>query len=258
MISLTVLYILGSVAVVSILSFLGVLTLSFHDRLLKKLFAFLIPLAIGALLGDAFFHLLPESFEEGLDPVTIGWLVLAGLFLSFLFEKILRWHHHHSEDEDRSEEERALKGSRHLGPLILFSDGVHNFIDGVLIAISYMAGIEVGIATTIAIILHEIPQEVGDFSVLIYAGYSRGKALFYNFLSALTAIIGALMVLGLGSLPQEAIGIIIPFGAGIFIYVASSDLVPELHRNRGYRNVFLEFSGVGLGILAMYFLLFLE
>ncbi|MDO8600064.1 MAG: ZIP family metal transporter [bacterium] len=250
------LYILGSVAVVSLVSLTGIFAISLrHERLMKGL-AFLIPLAVGALLGDAFFHLIPEAFVEAKNPATASFLLLLGVVSFFFLEKFLRWHHH---------SERLLPNpaaphneQKHLGPLILISDGIHNFIDGVIIGVSYLAGIEIGIATTLAVLLHEIPQEIGDFGVLLFAGYGKTKALFYNFLSALTALAGAILVLLVGSLPESLLQGVVPFAAGVFIYIASSDLVPELHKNGRGKSVFPEIAGIGIGVLAMYLLLFLE
>ncbi len=250
------LYILGSVILVSIVSLVGVLAVSLRREGLGRALSFLIPLAVGALLGDAFFHLIPEAFEETKNPAMVSFLLFSGVILFFFLEKFLRWHHHSVKELSPA----AIGGEdnpKHLGHLILLSDGFHNFIDGVIIGISYLVSIEVGIATTLAVVLHEIPQEIGDFGVLMYAGYTRATALFYNFLSALTAVAGAILVIILGSLPEGLIQGVVPFAAGIFIYIASSDLVPELHRNEK-KIVLPEITGIGIGALAMYLLLFLD
>lgn len=238
---------------ISLISFVGVFGVSFNQKRFMQALAFLIPLAVGALLGDAFFHLIPESFEEAANPSQISLFIILGIVSFFFLEKIVR-HHHHSAEEIQSEDD----GAKHLGKLILASDGVHNFIDGVVIGASYLAGIEIGIATTLAVILHEIPQEIGDFGVLIYSGYKRATALFYNFVSALAAVLGALVVIIFGSFPEALIQGVVPFAAGIFIYIASSDLVPELHKGVGGKNIFPQAAGLILGVLAMYLLLFLE
>lgn len=246
-------YILGSVAAVSLVSLAGALALSWRQERLMRALVFLVPLAVGALLGDAFFHLIPESFEESQNPAMVSFLLFLGVITFFILEKFLRWHHHHPPGIHEEYE-----SPKHLGQLILISDGIHNFIDGIIIGVSYLAGIEIGIATTLAVILHELPQEIGDFGVLVYSGYKRITALFYNLLSALMAVAGALIVIAFGSLPEQFIQGIIPFAAGVFIYIASSDLVPELHRNGKKKNLLPEIAGIGLGMLAMYLLLFLE
>lgn len=250
----TTLYIFGSVLLVSFVSFTGLFAISFNDERLTRMLSFLVPLAVGALFGDAFFHLIPQSFSEAKNPALASLLITLGIVSFFILEKFLRWHHHSVPKATAIQE----KNAGHLGNLILISDGFHNFLDGVIIGASYLVGIEVGIATTLAIILHEIPQEIGDFGVLIYSGYERATALFYNFLSALTAVLGASLVVLFGALPESVIQNVIPFAAGIFIYIAGSDLVPELHKNEKGKSVFIEIAGMGLGILAMYLLLFLE
>lgn len=250
------LYILGSVVLVSLVSLVGILSISFQQKSLTRALSFLIPLAVGALLGDAFFHLIPKSFSGTGESMTASLGIILGIVSFFFLEKFLRWHHHTTEV---SLFETGINTDRHyLGSLVLISDGLHNFIDGVIIGVSYLLSIEVGIATTLAIIMHEIPQEIGDFGVLIYAGYSRARALFYNFLSALTAVIGASLIIFLGSLPEQLIQGVTAFAAGVFIYIASSDLVPELHKNVEGKNILPEITGMGIGLLAMYLILFLE
>ena len=271
-----ILYTFGSVLLVSLVSFAGLFTLSLREGLLRKMLVFIIPLAIGALIGDAFFHLIPEAFEETDNAPLVSGIIILGIVSFFFLEKYLRWCHHHEPDtkhkgsqhveehighEDHLhalDHEHSEKESKHLGPLILVSDGLHNLVDGVIIGVSYLAGVEIGIATTIAIILHEIPQEIGDFGILIYAGYKRTTALFYNFLSALTAVVGAALVFAFGAASEILVQYALPFAAGIFIYIASADLVPELHRHEGKRSLFSEMIGLGLGILVMYLLLGLE
>lgn len=248
------LYILGSVALVSTVSLVGVLTLSLGQAGLVRALAFLIPLAVGALLGDAFFHLIPESFNGAGDPTTASLGIISGIVLFFFLEKFLRWHHHSIEDSSAETENVDRK---HLSSLVLISDSLHNFIDGIIIGVSYLVSVEIGIATTVAIVTHEIPQELGDFGVLVYAGYSRATAILFNFLSALTAIAGALVVIFLGALSESMIHGVTAFAAGVFIYIASSDLVPELHKNAAGKNILPEIAGIGLGLLAMYLLLFL-
>jgi len=250
-----ILYIFLAVALVSLISFIGVLAVFFKEDRFDKAFAFLIPLAVGALLGDAFFHLIPEAFEEIESASRVSLLLLLGVISFFFLEKILRFHHHHSVSEKVADNHGS---PTHLGHMVLASDAFHNFIDGIIIAASFLVSVPVGVATTIAVILHEIPQEIGDFGVLLYAGYKRSTALFYNFLSALTAVAGAALVLALGSLPEGVLQGILPFAAGVFIYIACSDLVPELHKQEGKKRLLPEILGMGLGILAMYLLLFLE
>src|SRR3989344_805119 len=250
-----VLYIFLSVGLVSLVSLVGILAIFFREEKFDRAFAFLIPLAVGALLGDAFFHLIPEAFEEIESASRVSFLLLLGVISFFFLEKTLRFHHHHSVSEKVADNHGS---PTHLGHMVLASDAFHNFIDGIIIAASFLVSVPVGVATTIAVILHEIPQEIGDFGVLLYAGYKRTTALFYNFLSALTAVAGATLVLALGAVPEGILQGILPFAAGVFIYIACSDLVPELHKQEGKKRLLPETLGIGLGILAMYLLLFLE
>lgn len=243
-------YALASVIIVSLVSFIGLATLSVKEERIKKGVFFMVSLAVGALLGDAFIHLIPEAFEQAANSFIISLLIIAGMLLFFLLEKAFHWHHH-GEDSDETH-------IHHSGKMVLVSDGLHNFIDGIVLASSYMISIEVGIATTIAIILHEIPQEIGDFGVLIHAGYSRARALLLNFVSALSAVLGVIVALLVGN-SAEAISVwFLPVAAGGFIYIAAADLIPELHQAKGGRQIALQFVAIMIGIAAMALLVLVE
>ena len=245
------LYTFGSILLVSLISFAGLFTLSLSAKTLKRYIYLLVSLAVGALLGDAFIHLIPESFEALGNPTTPSLLIIGGILVFFIFEKALHWHHHACGETD-------TETIHPTGKMILVSDGVHNFIDGIIIAASYMVSIEIGIATTIAVLLHEIPQEIGDFGVLIHAGYSKAKALLFNFFSALTALLGAMVAFIAAGFGETLSLWLLPVAAGGFIYVAMSDLVPELHKttHRGYSA--LQLGAILVGIAAMLLLLTLE
>jgi len=243
-------YAFGSVLLVSLVSLVGVFTLSLREEILKKYIFIFISLAVGALLGDAFIHLIPEAFESGINTIIISLLIVAGVFIFFILEKFLHWHHH---GEDQNDEH-----VHPVGKLILFSDGVHNFLDGLIIGASFLVSIPIGIATTIAVILHEIPQEIGDFAVLIHAGYSRTRALWLNFLSAVLAVAGVVLSLILGSSAPAFSAWILPIAAGGFIYIALADLIPELHKSNDGKKGMLQAVGVFIGVLAMVALTLLE
>ncbi|MEK9173725.1 MAG: ZIP family metal transporter [Patescibacteria group bacterium] len=245
------LYTFASVLVVSLISLLGILALSFREDLLRRYVFIFISLAVGALLGDAFIHLIPEAFEEAQNPTTVSILIIGGIFSFFVLEKFLHWHHH---GEDTEEEVHIHP----VGKLILFSDGVHNFLDGIIIAASFMVSIPVGIATTIAVILHEIPQEVGDFAVLLHSGYTKRRALCLNFLSALTALLGAFIFFAIGEVAESLTTYFLPIAAGGFIYIAVADLIPELHKTKKMRHSVAQLGAVILGVLAMVALTFVE
>ena len=215
----TSLFALASVLIVSAISLVGIFTLSLRDNFIKGITFILVGVATGALLGDAFIHLIPEAFAEAADPTLVSLTVIGGMLIFFVLEKFLHWHHH-----------QGLEGSEPevhpVGKMILVSDGVHNFVDGLIIAASYLVSIEVGIATTIAVVLHEIPQEIGDFGVLLHAGYSKGKALFYNFVSALFAVLGAAVALVLGGATEAFTVWLVPLAAGGVIYIALTHPIP--------------------------------
>jgi len=241
----------GSVALISLISFVGVVTLVLNKTLLHKSIFILVSLAVGALLGDVFVHIIPEAYEEIGNPTLVSLAIIAGILIFFILEKALHWHHHHTSDH-------AEEHAHPIGRLLLVSDGVHNFIDGLIIAAGYMVSIEVGIATTVAVVLHEIPQEIGNFGVLLHAGYSRAKALWFNFLSALTAIAGAAVALMLGTITEQFALWLLPIAGGGFIYVALSDLIPELHKNKRAVQGIIQVVAIVIGVAAMTSLLALE
>lgn len=240
-----------SVIIVSFVSFVGVLALSLQkERLQKYLFIF-VSLALGALLGDAFIHLIPETFES-ITNTTMGSIaIVIGIFIFLGVEKGLHWHHHEPSEAE-------MLRLHPVGRMILIADGLHNFIDGLVIGASYFVSTEVGIATTIAVILHEIPQEIGDFGVLISSGYTPVRALWFNFLSALTAIVGIIIALMLQGVSDVLTIWIIPIAAGGFIYIAIADLIPELQKTKGLHSSLLQFFIAFLGVLAMAALTILE
>jgi zinc and cadmium transporter len=242
---------LGSVAVVSAVSLVGVFTLSLNEAVLRKYVFTLVSLAVGALLGDAFIHLIPEAFEEFEGGIEAPLAVIGGVLAFFILEKVMHWHHHH-----HSPDEECV--SAPTGPMILVADGVHNFIDGLIIGSSYLVGIEVGIATTLAVVLHEIPQEIGDFGVLVHSGYGVRKALWLNALSSLTAVAGVFIAIVAGAASELFALWLLPFAAGGFIYIAMSDLVPELHKTKEGSHSALQIAAVIIGVGAMLLLLAIE
>ncbi len=208
-------YTLISILLVSALSLIGVLYLSINEKTLKKILFYLVSFAAGGLLGAAFLDLLPEA-----DGGIAYAYVLAGIVFFFLIENFLHWHHvHHEKKEAHS-----------FAYMNLVGDAVHNLIDGAIIAGAYLVSVPLGVVTTIAVILHEIPQEFGDFAVLVYGGFSKTRALLFNFLTALTAFIGAGLAYYFSTAVQNFNSYLIPFAAGGFIYIATVDLLPALRR----------------------------
>lgn len=188
----------------------------------KRLLPALISYATGTLLGAAFLGMLPESLEGGGTAHAVLATALGGVVLFFVLEKLVRWRHCH--DAECEEHQRA-------GPLILIGDAMHNFVDGVVIGAAFLASVPLGIATALAVLTHELPQEVGDFAILLEAGYGRGKALAWNALSSTTTLVGA----GLAWLALHQTQHLVPYllaaAAGGFIYIAAADLMPGLHRH---------------------------
>jgi len=243
-------YALLAVLVVSLFSLVGVFTLSIKEEVMKKYIFFLVSLAVGALLGDAFIHLIPEAFETSTSSLSISLLIIVGIIIFFILEKFLHWHHHEDDTNEYT--------IHPVGKLVIFSDGVHNFIDGVIIGISFLTSVPLGIATTLAVILHEIPQEIGDFAVLLHSGYTRKRALWLNFLSALTAVLGTLLAFMLGGAGESFTNWVLPLAAGGFIYIAVADLIPELHKTKKVSHSVLQICALVLGVLIMVGLVFLE
>lgn len=219
-----------------LIAFAGAFSLIVSKKLLNKIVFALVGFSTGALLSGAFFHLLSESIGKMDTTICFAWL-LFGFLLFFIMEKFLYWHH--------CSEKCDVKSFTYL---ILFGDGIHNFIDGLVIAASFLIGIPFGIITSLLIFFHEIPQEIGDFGILIYGGLKKKKALFYNFLSQLTCVAGG--ICGYFFLEIQNIIIpLLPFAAGGFIYIAASDLIPELGKEVSKKRTFVSFSFLILGIL---------
>lgn len=238
-----------AVAAISLFSLIGALGLVLKRDWLNRFLFFVVAFAAGALLGDAFFHLVPEIAESpsGFD-LTASTALLSGVLTLFVLEKVLHWHHAHFPREEV------------LHPVAvtnLVGDGLHNFVDGAIVAGSFAVSMELGVATTIAVALHEIPQEFGDFGILLHAGLSPRRALALNFSSATAAMLGALAVLIL--VPVDLIErILVPFSAGAFVYIASTDLLPDLHKEPEAGKSAVQLLALAAGIGAMAALLLLE
>ena len=250
-----------AVLIVSLVSLVGILSLSLSTERLRKFLFAIISLSVGALLGDVFLHILPELNARTGDSLVPMILIFLGFLIFFILEKFLLWHHgHEGEVHEKNIELDTVSAhtSKHIGYLNLLSDALHNFIDGLVIGGSFLVSNEVGIATTIAVILHEIPQEIGDFGLLLHAGFTRKAALVANFISALAAFLGLLIVVLLRGASSSLTGLIIPLAAGGFLYIAGSDLVPELHKTSDVRRSVIQFLSIILGFALMGFLLLIE
>jgi zinc and cadmium transporter len=236
-------WILASTFLVSLISLIGIFTFLVKEKQLYRILFYLIGFSAGALIGGAFLHILPEALEKSPPTFVFSW-VISGIALFFLMERYFFWRHCHEEGKCQ------VHGFTYLN---LIGDGFHNFLDGMIIAASFMVSIHVGIVTTLAVIFHEIPQELGDFGVLIYGGFSKSKALFFNFISALAAMAGALVGYFIAGAASGFSSIILPLTAGGFIYIATSDLIPELHKESDLKRSTLAFAAFlcGIGFMAV-------
>ncbi len=239
---MTFLYILAAVLIVSLISLVGIVLLGFKENKLRKITGLLVSFAAGTMLGGAFLHLLPEAAEAGvgLNPFL---LVLGGIMLFFMIEKFLLWRHCHDG-------ECEVHAVAHLN---LIGDFVHNFMDGVAIAAAFILNVPTGIATTIAIAVHEIPQEIGDFALLLHSGFTKKKAILYNFISALGALVGAVATYLFATTPESVL-FLMPIAAGGFIYMAGTDIMPQLHKERKGGESLIQLSLLLLGIGLMWVL----
>jgi zinc and cadmium transporter len=246
------LYSLISVLIVSLISLIGILTLSVNLKKLRSFLIYLISFSAGTLLGDAFIHLLPEAVETYGLGLNISLSILAGIIIFFVLEKFIHWQHCHG----------TITENHHIHPFAytnLVGDALHNFLDGIIIAASYLISIPAGIATTLAVLFHEIPQEIGDFGVLLHGGFSKKKALAVNFLSALFAVLGAILTLWLGNSIENLEMFLVPIAIGGFIYIALSDLIPQLHKHSDkISKSLLQLIAFVIGIAVMALLLLFE
>ena len=240
---MALLEIIASVVFISLLSFVGVVSLALNRDVLNEFLLLFVAFASGSLLAVGLLDLIPEAMEK--IGVSTMQMVLVGIMLFFLVEKFIHWHH-------CGKEECHVKPAAYLN---LVGDGVHNFIDGVVIAAAYLTGLHLGVITTVAMALHEIPQEFGDFSVLIHSGMTPRKALAYNFLSALTAVLGALVGYYALSRIESWIPYVVAMAAGGFIYIATADLIPELHKETKQSKMIQHTVAILFGVLLMYVML---
>ncbi|MFP3949503.1 MAG: ZIP family metal transporter [Candidatus Micrarchaeia archaeon] len=231
-------WILGTAVIDALLGFVGVFSLWFSKKDLNKLIHILVAFAAGSLLGGAFFHLLPESLVE-IDAGSTMLLCLAGFVLFMIVESYFHWH-------------RCKECKIHpFSYVMVIGDGIHNFLGGIILAASFLVSIPLGIATTIAIIAHELPQQLGIFGVLVSGGFERNKAILYSFAAQSTVVLGAIVGYFLSGITEGFVPLLVPFAAGNFIYIAASDLIPEMHKSEGWRKM-MSILIFGIGLAFMY------
>ena len=235
-------YALLSVSAISFVSLAGVSVLAFGRQRLERVLFLLVAFAVGAMFGGAVLHLIPEAYAALGPGLLPGLLVLAGVGSFFVLEKFLHWHHAHDlpggEDTGHGGHSHghhhAGDAPGHVAAMSLAGNVAHNFIDGAIVAASYLVSVETGLVTTLAVVLHEIPQEIGNFGVLVYGGYTPRRALAVNFASGLAGLLGAALTLVAGQAFAGFANLLLPFTAGGFLYIAGSDLIPELNRRHSH------------------------
>ena len=260
---MTSIYAILATIAVSLLSLLGILFFLIEERIVRRLLLLLVSFSTGALLGDVFLHMMPDIAQDGGFTTGRTMLILSGILFTFVVEKIIRWRHCHELPEDMNEPHDHGHDDHHhhthpVGILSVIGESVHNAIDGIVIASSFLAGIPTGIATTLAVAFHEIPHEIGNFAVLLHSGYSKKKALRLNIMSASAAMIGTLLVIFLSTSFSAISSALLPFAAGNLLYIAGSDLIPELHKETRIREGFLQLLAMIIGMASMYAILLFE
>lgn len=231
-------WIVGLGLIMVAISLTGSLALTLREGTLERILSPLVAFAAGALLGGAFLHMIPEAVIQMSNSLSVWVLVLSGFLLFFIFEQFLHWHHSHHPTERQP-----------VTYLVLIADALHNFIGGASIGATFLIDVRLGVAAWFAAVAHEIPQELGDFAVLVRGGWSKTMALSLNFISALTFPIGGLLTYFM-SRELNLTGLV-PFAAGNFIYIASADLIPEIKQSTSFSQAIMHllFVLLGLGLL---------
>jgi len=212
------------------------------ENTLRRFIPLGVSLSVGVLLGDAFLHLLPDALDKLGNAQTVMAWTLGGILLFFLLEKVVRWRHEHAIPTATNQPLKAF------APMNLMGDAVHNFTDGTLIAGAFLVSPEAGWATTLGIVVHELPQEIGDIGTLVWGGYSVRQAVWYNLLCAMTCLVGVGAILMLGTWLEGYTAYALPLAAGGFIYIAGSDLIPELHKQTNRSAPVLQSLFIALGV----------
>jgi zinc and cadmium transporter len=235
------LWIVGSGLLMGVIALVGSVTLVLSERVLERILLPLVSFAAGSLLGGAFFHMLPVGLGSGMSDVAVYALVLAGFAVFFALEQFLHWHHCHRAQADCK---------KPLGYLVLIGDGLHNFLGGLAVAGTFLIDIRLGVVAWLAAAAHEVPQELGDFAVLVHGGWERRRALFYNVISALTFVVGG--VVAYAASFRLDVSFLVPFAAGNFIYIGASDLIPEVKAHVKPRASVLHFAAFAAGVGLMW------
>jgi zinc and cadmium transporter len=247
------LVIIAATLIVSLFSLSGILALHVKEETLHRILFFLVAFSAGSILGASIFDLLPEAVEL-VDESVVFIYVAFGFVAFFFLERFIYWYHGHGHHGDIEKEKGERASTREFAYLNVIGDGIHNFIDGMIIATSFLVGVHVGLATTIAVIFHELPQEMGDYGILVYAGFKRGSALMLNFLASLSVVVGGVFATFFIETVDALSGLLIAFSAGAFIYLAASELVPELKEEGDFWRSLVQFSVFILGLALIWYL----
>jgi zinc and cadmium transporter len=242
-------YMIWSVTAVSLLSLIGLSLLSLSHKAFHEIVFWLVALAVGALFGDCFLHLLPEAYRDPTRATQASLFTIGGILLFFVLENFLHWRHQHSDEHQQVQP---------YGYLNILADMTHNFIDGLIIGASYLVGAKMGVATSLAVVLHEIPHEFSNFGILVRSGFSRWRAIFINFLTALMALAGGFIAWWVGGNTQDFTHWLVPLTAGGFVYIAGSDLVPQLHQEVKSVRAVVQFFAILAGVGIMYLVKLIE
>lgn len=239
--------IIVATVVTSLFSLVGIYALSLKEKTLDKILLVLVAFSAGSILGASYFDLLPEAIELVEESLVFLYITL-GFVLFFFLERFLYWYHGHPHEADMSAEVTDRAATKGFAYLNLIGDGIHNFVDGMVIAASFLIGFSVGLATTVAVIFHELPQEMGDYGILIYSGFKRNRALLLNFGVSFTVVVGGISAIFFIETVEALSGLLIAFAAGGFIYLAASELIPELHKEKSFKKSAVQFVVFILGI----------
>ena len=239
--------IITATVIASLFSLVGIYALSLKENTLHKILLILVAFSAGSILGAAYFDLLPEAIELVEGSLVFVYITL-GFVLFFFLERFIYWYHGHPHEADITAEFADRAAAEGFAYLNLIGDGVHNFVDGMVIAASFFVGFPVGLAATVAVIFHELPQEMGDYGILVYAGFKRSKALLLNFVVALAVVLGGISAIFFLEATEALSGLLIAFSAGGFIYLAAAELIPELHKEKSLKKSAIQFVVFILGI----------
>ncbi len=239
-----------STFLISLLSLIGMFALSLHEDTLHRIIRLLVSFSAGTIFGASIFDLLPEAIEHVSESIVFVY-VATGFIFFMIFERFIYWYHGHGHDAEveASMEEAPTKGFAYLN---LVGDFVHNFIDGMIIAASFFVNFQVGIASSIAVAFHELPQEMGDFGILVYAGFKPRLSLIYNYAAAFAVVIGAIFASLFLETVEPLSGLLISFSAGAFFYLSASELVPEMSKEKNNLKAVVQVFIFILGVILIY------